>query len=133
MKFLVALLLWVVPFMVTAHSQSPGFETEYAIASVHTKTYELENTYNFPITLEIVVYEKDFSPASGWRTEKSTYKMKPKSEKQVHIQFKSVGTRKLLVCSELKGIGYDEKEPSIISRVCSRLIINGVSEQHSNK
>ncbi len=128
MKYIVAMLLMLLPTLSSAHSMSPGFETEYAPAPVFTKKYELENHYDFPVTLEVYVLNKDGSPAYGWRTSKETYKMKPRSKKQVTIDFKSVGQRKLLVCSKLIGVGYEESKPSIISIVCSRLIINGVSE-----
>jgi hypothetical protein len=125
--FLVAVMM-LLPTLSSAHSMSPGFETEYAPAPVFTKRYELENHYKFPVTMEVYVLEKDGSPASGWRTDKPTYKLKPGSKKQVSIDFKSVGQRKLLVCSKLIGIGYEETPPQIISVICSRLIINGVSE-----
>ena len=128
MKYIVAMVLMLLPTLSSAHSMLPGFETEYALAPVFTKTYELENHYDFPATLEVYVLNKDGSPAVGWRTDKETYKMKPKSKKRVSIDFKSVGQRKLLVCSKLVGVGYEEVKPSIISVVCSRLIINGVSE-----
>jgi hypothetical protein len=128
MKHIVAMVLLLLPTLSSAHSMSPGFETEYAPAPVFSKKYELENHYDFPVTLEVYVLNKDGSPAYGWRTSKETYKMKPKSKKQVSIDFKSVGQRKLLVCSKLIGIGYEESKPSIISVVCSRLIINGVSK-----
>lgn len=128
MKYIVAMVLMLLPTLSLAHSMSPGFETEYAPAPVFSKGYELENHYEFPVTLEVYVLNKDGSPAYGWRTDKETYKIKPKSKKQVSIVFKSVGQRKLLVCSKLIGVGYEESKPSIISVVCSRLIINGVSE-----
>jgi hypothetical protein len=128
MKYIVAMVLMLLPTLSSAHSMSPGFETEYSPAPVFSKKYELENHYDFPVTLEVYVLNKDGSPAYGWRTSKETYKMKPKSKKQVSIDFKSVGQRKLLVCSKLIGVGYEESKPSIISIVCSRLIINGVSK-----
>jgi len=128
MKYIVAMVLMLLPTLSSAHSMLPGFEVEYAPAPVFTKTYELENHYDFPATLEVYVLNKDGSPAVGWRTDKETYKMKPKSKNQVSIDFKSVGQRKLLVCSKLVGVGYEEVKPSIISVVCSRLIINGNSE-----
>jgi hypothetical protein len=128
MKHIVAMVLLLLPTLSSAHSMSPGFETEYAPAPVFSKKYELENHYDFPVTLEVYVLNKDGSPAHGWRASKETYKLKTRSKKQVSIDFKSVGQRKLLVCSKLIGIGYEESKPNIISVVCSRLIINGVSE-----
>jgi hypothetical protein len=128
MKYIVAMVLMLLPTLSSAHSMSPGFETEYAPAPIFTKDYELENHYDFPMTLEVYVLNKDGSPAYGWRTDKETYKMKPKSKKKLSIDFRAIGQRKLLVCSKLVGVGYEESKPSIISIVCSRLIINGVSE-----
>lgn len=106
---------------------SPGFETEYAIGTALKKTYEIENHYNFPATYEVQVFNKDMTPATDWRSEKTTFKMLPRSKKQVTIKFKSTETRKLIVCSTLTNIGYENEKASIISRVCSRLIINGVA------
>jgi hypothetical protein len=128
MKYVIALVLMLLPTLSSAHAMTPGFETEYAPAPIFTKDYELENHYDFPATLEVYVLNKDGSPASGWRTAKESYKLKPNSKKRVSIDFKSVGQRKLLVCSKLVGIGYEEVKPSIISVICSRLIINGISE-----
>jgi hypothetical protein len=127
MKRLLVAVMMLLPTLSLAHSMSPGFETEYASNSVVTKTYELENHYEFPVTLEVYVLNKDGSPADGWKTEKNTYRITPGNKKQVTVIFKSEGQRKLLVCSKLIGVGYEENDPSIISVVCSRLIINGVS------
>ena len=128
MKYIIALFMALMPVISSAHSMSPGFETEYSPVKTFSKEYELENHYDFPITLEVYVLNKDGSPAYGWRAGKETYKMRPTSKKKVRLEFKSVGQRKLLVCSKLVGIGYEESKPSIISVVCSRLIINGVGE-----
>jgi hypothetical protein len=127
MKRLLVAVMMLLPTLSLAHSMSPGFETEYASNSVLTKTYELENHYEFPVTLEVYVLNRDGSPADGWRTEKETYRITPESSKLVSIDFLSVGERKLIICSKLIGVGYEENDPSIISVVCSRLIINGVS------
>lgn len=120
-----AALLCLLPVIGNAHSQSPGFEVEHAQGSTHSKNYLVSNEYSFPITLKIEVFEKDGSEATGWFVEKDTYKMLPGSKKIVSIRFDAGTTRKLIVCSTLKGIGYEEKTPPVVSRVCSRLIING--------
>ena len=127
MKRLLVAVMMLLPTLSLAHSMSPGFETEYTSDEVMIKTYELENHYEFPVTMEVYVLNKDGSPANGWKTEKNTYRITPKSKKRVTVIFKSEGQRKLLVCSKLIGVGYEENGPSIISIICSRLIINGVS------
>ena len=132
MKYLFAVVLSVLPVMGLTHAMSPGFETEYSVSELTNKTYTLENSYDFPITLAIEVFEKNWSPALGWAVDKETFKMLPNSKKKATITFESIGVRKIIVCSTLKGIGYEEEPPSIISRVCSRLIINGVSRERDN-
>lgn len=120
-------LLCALPSLGLAHGQSPGFESEVALTQTFSKSYELRNSYDFPITLQVEVFEKDGTPAEGWSTNKSTFKMKPNAKKRVDVTFDVQQQRKVLVCSRLIGVGYEQKEPHIVSRVCSRLIINGVS------
>jgi hypothetical protein len=127
MRFIVVAVMCILPTLASAHSMSPGFETEYAVSTAHSKTYEIENHYNFPGTYKVEVFNKDMTPAVGWKADKLTFKMLPRSRKQVTIKFKSTETRKLIVCSTLTEIGYNNEKASIISRVCSRLIINGVT------
>lgn len=127
MHSVIAAILCVLPVIGWAHGQSPGFEVEYTTAPEYTKVYTLTNTYDFPITLRVDVLNKDGSPATDWRVSKDTFKIKPNNIKEVPIQFNTYGQRKLLVCSTLVGVGYDEEKPNVISRVCSRLIINGTS------
>ena len=106
---------------------SPGFETEYAVSDTHSKKYIVKNNYSFPATYKIEVFNKDMTPAIEWKARKSTFKIKPNSKKEFELKFKSTETRKLIVCSTLTNIGYENEKASIISRVCSRLIINGVT------
>jgi len=127
MRILLVAVMCILPTLSSAHSMSPGFETEYAVGSALSKTYEIENHYNHPGTYVVEVFNKDMTPAVDWKSEKTTFKMLPRSKKQVTIKFKSTETRKLIVCSTLTEIGYDNEKASIISRVCSRLIINGAT------
>jgi hypothetical protein len=127
MRLLTSLVMLTLPTLTLAHSMSPGFETEYAVSSVYSKTYTVTNDYNFPATYEVQVFNKDMTPATDWKAEKYTFKIKPNNKKDINLTFKSTETRKLIVCSTLTNIGYENEEASIISRVCSRLIINGVT------
>jgi hypothetical protein len=127
MKYVALVIAMLIPTLGLAHSMQPGFETDYAVTPTHEKTYVLENAYKFPATYEVRVYNKDFTPAEGWRVKKATWKLLPESKKRIPIQFKAEGQRKLIVCTRLIGVGKQDEKPSIISRVCSRLIINGFS------
>lgn len=125
--------LALLPSTSLSHSMTPEFEVEYANSDRFYKTYIVSNEYDFPITLKIYVYNKDWTEADGWKSRKETFNLLPGSEKDVELRFRSVGVRKLIVCSVLEGIGYDKENPSLVSRVCSRLIINGVSGGSDNK
>jgi hypothetical protein len=127
MRILLVAVMCILPTLASAHSMSPGFETEYAVSDTHSKTYIVKNEYPFPATYKVEVFNKDMTPATEWKAEKYTFKIKPNSKKEINLKFKSTETRKLIVCSTLTNIGYENEEASIISRVCSRLIINGVT------
>ena len=127
MRFIVVAVMCILPTLASAHSMSPGFETEYAVSDTHSKTYTVKNDYNFPATYKVQVFNKDMTPATDWKAKKYTFKMNPNSKKEINLKFKSTETRKLIVCSTLTNIGYENEKASIISRVCSRLIINGVT------
>jgi len=113
--------------MALAHSMSPAFEVEQALTEVHSKVYTLTNKYNYPAVFTMSVLNKDGTLAEGWRVDKDTYKLLPNSSRDVKIHFKVKGQRKLLVCSTLTEVGKKNEAATIITRVCSRLIINGLS------
>jgi len=127
MRILLVAVMCILPTLASAHSMSPGFETEYAVSDTFVKKYIVKNSYNFPATYKISVHNKDMTPAVQWKARKYTFKIKPNSKKEFEIKFNSTETRKLIVCSTLTNIGYENEKASIISRVCSRLIINGVT------
>ena len=127
MRILLVAVMCILPTLASAHSMSPGFETEYAVSDTFSKTYTVKNDYNFPATYKVEVFNKDMTPATEWKAKKYTFKMKPNSKKEFNLKFKSTETRKVIVCSTLTNIGYENEKASIISRVCSRLIINGVT------
>lgn len=127
MKLIVLCIAMLFPSLALSHSQFPGFQVVKATQLAHPETYIISNQYEFPITLAVEVYNKDGSPAEGWRMKggKYAWNLLPESSKEVTFEFKAVGVRKLLVCSRLIGVGYEQESTGIISRVCSRLIING--------
>ena len=88
------------------------------------KTYTLTNDYDFPAVFTVEVFTKEMKPATGWEAKESTYKLLSGSSKEVKLKFKVDGRRKLLVCTTLTEIGKEHEKASIISRICSRLIIN---------
>ena len=128
MRVLIALALTFASALTFAHSMSPAFEVEQALTPVHTKVYTLTNKYPFPAVYEVEVLNKDESLAGDWKTDKTEYNLLPNSSRKINIKFKVSTQRKLLVCTKLIEIGTKNEKASIISRVCSRLIINGVSE-----
>jgi hypothetical protein len=112
----------------TAHSLSPGFEKKFTVSDTYTMTYELSNQYPFPAVFEVKVFNKDFSENSDWTTEMTEYKLKPTSIRNLNITFHNVrDTQRRIVCTILKGIGYEESPPQVTSAVCSRIIITGPS------
>jgi hypothetical protein len=127
MRVLVLLIAMLTPSLGLAHGQTPGFQVVKPSTLAHPEVYTIQNHYNFPITLAIAVYNKDGTPAEGWRTKdrKYTWNLLPNSSKEITIEFKAVNVRKLLVCSKLIGVGYEQEKPSVESNVCSRLIIDG--------
>jgi len=126
MKFPAILALALLPSFASAHSMSPGFETELAPLSTFVKTYDLFNTYPHPAVFEMQVFEKDWTPAEGWKAEKPFYKLFPDNVAEVKVKFRVGAQRKLYVCSVLKEIDVHGTTANMISRVCSRLIINPV-------
>ena len=120
---------WVIAFALlpsfaSAHSMQPGFETELSATPEFVKTYEITNEYPHPAVFEIRVYEKDWTPAEGWKSKKPFYRLFPDSTVQAKIKIKVGAQRKLYVCSLLTEIDTHGTKAAMISRVCSRLIIN---------
>lgn len=123
---ILGLLVWALAATSAgAHSQEPGYKKIYA-GKVATQTYTLENAYEFPATYEIEVLDRDGRvPETGWRLleGQSRYRLEPGSSRRFSIIVKMNGRseRKLLVCTTLKAVGYEESLPGNITRVCSRL------------
>ena len=123
-----AVALTAVTSTASAHGMTPGFEKETATAAVHAKRYTLSNEYKFPASFKVEVFEKDFTPAKGWKPAngKFEYKLKPDSERNIDLWFKADPEqmdRKLIVCTTLTGVGLELQKPGNISRVCSRLLV----------
>lgn len=123
MKAIVVALL-LAPTLIQAHAQAPGFAAEYSLLDTHYKTYTLTNAYKFHAVFKVEVFNKEMQPALGWQSKETEYQLKPNQSKKVKLKFNVDGQRKLLVCTTLTKIGKDHEKASIISRICSRLIIN---------
>ena len=119
------MMLMLASTLSSGHSMSPGFEVEQSLSVVHEKTYTLTNEYDQPAVFSITVLNKDESDATEWKADKYIYKLLPQSSREVNLKFKVYSQRKLLVCSTLTELGKLNVKASVISRVCSRLIING--------
>ena len=124
-RLLIAMMFMLASTLSSGHSMSPGFEVEQSLSVVHEKTYTLTNEYDQPAVFSITVLNKDESDATEWKADKYIYKLLPQSSREVSLKFKVSSQRKLLVCSTLTELGKLNVKASVISRVCSRLIING--------
>ena len=124
-RLLITMMLMLASTLSSGHSMSPGFEVEQSLSVVHEKTYTLTNEYDQPAVFSITVLNKDGSDATEWKADKYIYKLLPQSSRKVNLKFKVYSQRKLLVCSTLTEMGKLNVKASVISRVCSRLIING--------
>ena len=124
-RLLIAMMFMLASTLSSGHSMSPGFEVEQSLSVVHEKTYTLTNEYDQPAVFSITVLNKDESDATEWKADKYIYKLLPQSSREVSLKFKVYSQRKLLVCSTLTELGKLNVKASVISRVCSRLIING--------
>jgi hypothetical protein len=112
-----------------AHSQEPGYRRIFT-QDWATQTYTLKNAYEFPATYRIEVLTKEEVPLEdGWKLSEgqSVYKLEPGSERRftVLINMQEHSERKLLICTTLQAIGYEETLPGNISRICSRLWVIG--------
>ena len=124
-RLLITMMLMLASTLSSGHSMSPRFEVEQSLSVVHEKTYTLTNEYDQPAVFSITVLNKDGSDATEWKADKYIYKLLPQSSRKVNLKFKVYSQRKLLVCSTLTEMGKLNVKASVISRVCSRLIING--------
>ena len=121
---IIAAALSVLPVISSAHMMSPGFQKHSVATPVFTTQYKLTNHYDHPAVYTVEVLNKDMTPATGWRAEKLNYKLNPDSSAKVNLQFKVADeTRKLIVCTTLVDTGKNQEKASIISRVCSRLML----------
>lgn len=122
MRILVSLVLMGLASFASAHSMSPGYQKEMAIGNSHTMVYNIANDFDFPVTLRIDIFERDgVTPAEDWKVDRRLFKMVPGNNKNFSVTFKTDQERKVIVCSVLDKVGYDEEEPTTITRVCSRL------------
>jgi len=126
MKKLIAIIisLMVLPNLSWGHSMSPGFEVEWAITPKFVKEYTITNTTKHASVFKINVYEKDWSESTGWEVQFDEYRINADNKAIVKIRFDASYKRKVYVCSSLTEIGKKGHETGVITRVCSRLIIN---------
>tara|TARA_B110000093_G_scaffold28329_1_gene28073 strand:+ start:672 stop:1085 length:414 start_codon:yes stop_codon:yes gene_type:complete len=110
----------------SAHSMLPVGNVDWAVGGdFHLKTYTLENKFNYPAVFKVEVFNKDWTPATGWKVKKDRFKLLPKSKANLRFKFiMESPQRKLIVCSSLAEIGVRNEKSTQISRICSRLIIN---------
>lgn len=125
MKILVGLLIALIPTLAMSHSMTPGLEQRTVASRVFQMNYKLSNEYPHPASFKVEVFNKDFTPAEDWRTDKHTYNLNPNSKRIIPIRFLVEKSRKLIVCTTLIGVNKNEN-PDLISRVCSRLFLRSL-------
>ncbi len=131
MKFaaIIAFLYWLLlPLSVSAHGMQPGFTTQVTTTNSVRMDYELHNAYEFPAVFRVEIFDADFNPIPSkfWKIDRKVneYRLKPDSRTKVSLLLRATkGVTKMIVCTTLMGVSYEEIEPSNISRVCSRLLI----------
>lgn len=107
-----------------AHSMEPGYIKKAATGTNETFYYNIKNELDFPATFKVNVYERDGKTlAKGWKVNRGEFKIAPGNEKRFGLKVETIVDRKLLVCSELYKVGYENEDPKIVTRVCSRLWI----------
>jgi len=116
----------LVPLGALAHTMSPGYQKVLVPGDFVTLTYEVGNSFDIPATYEVYVLAKDFKTVEeDWRViGKNPIKLFPGDTRRVRIKFRmpeGVDDRKVIVCSALDAIGYNDENPQTITRVCSRL------------
>ena len=121
-----ALLVVAASFEAAAHSMQPGYEKKFAPGEAFSIYYEVKNDYEYPATFRIEVFAKDGKTVEeGWKlSDSDPFKLFPGNKKRIRVKLRmlpEIKQRKILVCSILDKVGYNDKEPGTISRVCSRL------------
>ena len=106
-----------------ANTLSPGSQKEIVTSNPHHKTYTIQNTYDYPATLELFVYDKDFKEVDGWAVEKKVFKLLPKGKREVLFSFEVDEVKKLHVCSKMVSKGYEQVPLAVTTQVCSRLML----------
>ncbi len=126
---IIAFLSWLLlPLSVSAHGMYPGLTTQVTATNSVRMDYELHNAYEFPAVYRVEIFDADFNPIPSqfWKIDREVneYRLKPDSRTKVSLLLRATkGVTKMIVCTTLIGVSYEEVKPSNISRVCSRLIV----------
>ncbi len=122
-------LCWLFfPLSVLAHGMQPALTTQVTTTNSARMDYELHNAYEFPAVFRVEIFDADFNPipTKFWKIDRAVneYRLKPDSRTKIALLLRATkGVTKMIACTTLIGVSYEETEPSNISRVCSRLII----------
>ena len=108
-----------------AHSMTPGYEKIFAPGTAKSIRYTVKNDYDYPATFRVEVYDKYGEELEvDWKVDKEKFKLFSDASQRVNVKIRmkeDLKERKVLVCSVLDKVGYNDEEPATISRVCSRL------------
>ena len=122
MQLLKALLLAVVPFGAAAHTMSPASQKIFVSTDTTYVKYNIANKFDIPATFVIELYEKDGkTPFTEYTNRPQNIKLLSGRDTDVYLKIDTTEERKIIVCSKLNKVGYDEKPAFTITRICSKL------------
>ncbi len=109
-----------------SHSLTPGFMSVDSLSETETIEYSVFNRTQVPSVYRIEVLKKDMTPATGWKSDTHTLKVRDGHDKSFKLKFKTDESRKLIICTTLDKRGYNLEKPQLVTRVCSRLILRRI-------
>jgi len=122
MRLLIALLLAVVPLGAAAHTMSPASQKIFVANDTTYVKYTVTNKFPWPATFVMEILEKDQKTLfTEWESLPQDIKLLDGRDTDVYLKIDTTEERKLVVCSKLHKVGYNETNARTITRVCTRL------------
>ena len=122
MRFLIAMILAVVPLGATAHTMSPASQKIFVANDTTYVKYTVTNKFPWPAIFVMEVLEKDQKTLfTEWDSLPNNIKLLDGNTSDVYLKIDTTEERKLIVCSKLHKVGYNEQPARTITRICSRL------------
>lgn len=122
-KLSIIFALWAAASSVAAHSMSPGFQKKYTPLDTTVFHYKIQNDFDKTATFSMQVFDREWDPLpkDKWLADQNI-KLVPGQTKRVRVKLKmDTNEQKVFVCSVLDGIGDNDEQTGISTRICSRL------------